>query len=193
MMSSSGSSLTFEARDWSPCWSRRSPAGATPGGSRRTSFTSDTTAGALAAADLAAMIVPGGYAPDRLRMRHALLDLVRHAIAAGVPVGAIGHGAQVLISAAHCRTHHDVLAIHRDRRQECRGLVCRSPGRGRPRASSPRRKTDDVVPFVDAVLAAIGRAALTLGRDTIPACMETSPSRPAVLPVTSAAFAPLTA
>ena len=46
-----------------------------------------------------AFVIPGGYSPDRLRMRHAMLDLIRDAIAAGIPVGAVGHGAQVLISA----------------------------------------------------------------------------------------------
>ena len=44
-------------------------------------------------------MIPGGYAPDRLRMRHAIVDLIREAIAASIPVGAVGHGPQVLISA----------------------------------------------------------------------------------------------
>jgi protease I len=48
----------------------------------------------------AAIVIPGGYAPDKLRMRHAVLDLIRDGVAQGIPVGAIGHGAQVLISAA---------------------------------------------------------------------------------------------
>src|SRR5215212_5366621 len=69
------------------------------GRQQRTSFTSEIAAGTLAPDQLAAVIVPGGYAPDRLRMRHAVLDLVRQSVAAGIPVGAIGHGAQVLISA----------------------------------------------------------------------------------------------
>ncbi|MEP6916147.1 MAG: DJ-1/PfpI/YhbO family deglycase/protease [Acidobacteriota bacterium] len=46
-----------------------------------------------------AIVIPGGYSPDRIRMRHAMLDLVREALTAGRTVGAIGHGAQVLISA----------------------------------------------------------------------------------------------
>jgi protease I len=46
-----------------------------------------------------ALIIPGGYAPDRIRLRHGMLDMVRDAVAAGKPVGAMGHGAQVLISA----------------------------------------------------------------------------------------------
>ena len=51
----------------------------------------------------AAIVIPGGYAADRIRMRHGMLDIVRDAVAAGCPVAAIGHGAQVLISAAVIR------------------------------------------------------------------------------------------
>jgi deglycase len=61
--------------------------------------TSAMTAAAARQQRFDAIVIPGGYAPDRIRMRHAMLDLVREAIAAGRPVGAIGHGAQVLISA----------------------------------------------------------------------------------------------
>lgn len=46
-----------------------------------------------------ALVIPGGYSPDRLRMRHAVLDLIRDAIATNVTVGAVGHAPQVLISA----------------------------------------------------------------------------------------------
>jgi protease I len=127
------------------------------GRQQRTSFTSDTTAGALAAADLAAVIVPGGYAPDRLRMRHALLDLVRQAIAAGIPVGAIGYGAQVLISAGavagHTMTCWPSIAIDV---KNAGGLYVDRPV-AEDRGIITARKTDDVVPFVDAVLAAIRR------------------------------------
>jgi protease I len=125
------------------------------GRQQRTSFTSDTTAGALAAADLAAVIVPGGYAPDRLRMRHALLDLVRHAIAAGIPVGAIGHGPQVLISAGavagRTMTCWPSIAIDV---KNAGGLYVDRPV-AEDRGIITARKTDDVVAFVDAVLAAI--------------------------------------
>jgi protease I len=65
----------------------------------RTIVTSDVSAAAARHEPFAAIVIPGGHAPDRIRMRHAMLDLVRDAIAAGRPVGAIGHGAQVLISA----------------------------------------------------------------------------------------------
>jgi protease I len=65
----------------------------------RTVVTSGMAAGAARTETFAAVVIPGGYAPDRIRMRHAMLDLVRDAMSAGRTVGAIGHGAQVLISA----------------------------------------------------------------------------------------------
>jgi protease I len=49
--------------------------------------------------DFDALVIPGGQAPDKLRIRHAGLDLVTEAVAAGKPVAAIDRGAQVLISA----------------------------------------------------------------------------------------------
>lgn len=49
--------------------------------------------------DFDAVIVPGGYAPDRMRLRHALVDMITDAVAQDKPVGAICHGPQVLITA----------------------------------------------------------------------------------------------
>ena len=61
--------------------------------------TSDMAAGAAKIKDFDAVIIPGGHAPDKMRMRHAMVDLVRDAMEAGKPVAAICHGPQVLISA----------------------------------------------------------------------------------------------
>lgn len=61
--------------------------------------TSDLAAGAARVIDFDAIVIPGGYAPDKMRMRHTMVDLVRDAVAAGKPVAAICHGPQVLISA----------------------------------------------------------------------------------------------
>lgn len=60
---------------------------------------SDLAAGAAKAKDFDAIVIPGGHAPDKMRMRHAMVDLAREAIEAGKPVAAICHGPQVLISA----------------------------------------------------------------------------------------------
>ena len=61
--------------------------------------TSQLAAGAARIADFDAVIIPGGYAPDKMRLRHAMVDLARDAMAAQKPVAAICHGAQLLISA----------------------------------------------------------------------------------------------
>src|SRR5437762_2725669 len=56
-------------------------------------------AGTVRIKDFDALIIPGGYAPDKMRMRHAMVDLAREAMNAGKPVAAICHGPQLLISA----------------------------------------------------------------------------------------------
>jgi protease I len=59
----------------------------------------ELAAGAAKVADFDAIIIPGGHAPEKMRMRHAMVDLVRDAMDAGKPVAAICHGPQLLISA----------------------------------------------------------------------------------------------
>jgi len=61
--------------------------------------TSEMAAGKARMTEFDALVIPGGYAPDKMRMRHAMVDLARDAMAAGKPVAAICHGAQLLISA----------------------------------------------------------------------------------------------
>ena len=63
------------------------------------SVVAEYAASALRVADIDAVVIPGGYAADRIRLRHAMVDLVRDAVEAGKPVAAIGHGASVLINA----------------------------------------------------------------------------------------------
>ena len=66
-------------------------------------ITSDLSAGAAKARDFDALVIPGGYAPDKMRMRHAMVDLARDAMEANKPVAAICHGPQLLISAIALR------------------------------------------------------------------------------------------
>lgn len=61
--------------------------------------TSDMAAGVARMKDFDALVIPGGHAPDKMRMRHAMVDLARDAMEAGKPVAAICHGPQLLISA----------------------------------------------------------------------------------------------
>ena len=75
-------------------------AGATFKGKRgEATVTSDLAAGAVRMKDFDALVIPGGHAPDKMRMRHAMVDLARDAMDAGKPVAAICHGPQLLISA----------------------------------------------------------------------------------------------
>jgi len=64
-----------------------------------TVVTAELAAGAARMKDFDALVIPGGHAPDKMRMRHAMVDLARDAMEAGKPVAAICHGPQLLISA----------------------------------------------------------------------------------------------
>lgn len=57
----------------------------------------------FAAAELVGVIVPGGWAPDKLRRDPAVLALVRELHAQGKLIGTICHGPWVLISAGVVR------------------------------------------------------------------------------------------
>jgi len=59
----------------------------------------DVAAHEVKAAELAGLIIPGGYAPDRLRRSADVLELVRAIDEAGKPLAAICHAGWVLISA----------------------------------------------------------------------------------------------
>jgi protease I len=64
-----------------------------------TVVTSELAAGSARPSDFDALVIPGGHAPDKMRMRHAMVDFTREMMDAGKPVAAICHGPQVLISA----------------------------------------------------------------------------------------------
>ncbi len=59
----------------------------------------DTTVDGLSANDFDALVIPGGYAPDKLRRSEAVLDLVRAFDGAGKPIAFICHAGWVPISA----------------------------------------------------------------------------------------------
>ncbi len=59
----------------------------------------NTTVGQVAAKDFDALVIPGGYAPDKLRRSEAVLDLVRAFDEAGKPIAFICHAGWVPISA----------------------------------------------------------------------------------------------
>jgi protease I len=49
--------------------------------------------------DVRVLLIPGGWAPDRLRVHDAAVALVRQAVERGIVVAAICHGGSVLVSA----------------------------------------------------------------------------------------------
>lgn len=59
----------------------------------------DATADNVKAEDFDAVIVPGGYAPDKMRLHQSMIELVRKAHDLGKVIAAICHGPQLLISA----------------------------------------------------------------------------------------------
>jgi protease I len=65
--------------------------------------TAQIAAGQAHIRDFDALVIPGGHAPDKMRMRHAMVDLARDAMDANKPVAAICHGPQLLISAQALR------------------------------------------------------------------------------------------
>jgi len=62
-------------------------------------FTLNATFADLKASDYDALVIPGGRAPEYLRLNPKVLELVRHFFTAKKPVAAICHGAQLLAAA----------------------------------------------------------------------------------------------
>jgi protease I len=65
----------------------------------------DTTIASLRADNLFALIIPGGWAPDKLRRYAVVTDLVHEMDAAQKPVAIICHGGSIAISAGIVRGH----------------------------------------------------------------------------------------
>ncbi len=65
----------------------------------------DATVESLRAENLFALVIPGGWAPDKLRRYAVVTDLVRAMDAARKPIGIICHGGLVAISAGIVRGH----------------------------------------------------------------------------------------
>jgi protease I len=67
--------------------------------------TSDVAAADVSAADFDALVVPGGWAPDKIRRYSAITDLVRGVYEQGKIVGLICHAGLVGISARIVKGH----------------------------------------------------------------------------------------
>ncbi|GAB4532933.1 MAG: DJ-1/PfpI family protein [Anaerolineae bacterium] len=62
-------------------------------------FTLNATFDEVKAEDYDALLIPGGRAPEYIRLNERVLDMVRHFVTADKPIAAICHGAQVLAAA----------------------------------------------------------------------------------------------
>jgi protease I len=124
---------------------------------------SDAAAGGARMTDFDALVIPGGHAPDKMRMRHAMVDLARDAMEAGKPVAAICHGPQVLISANALRgrtlTCWPSIAIDV---KNAGGLYVDKPVVVDGNLITSR-KPDDVPAFSEAIIRALSRDAEVIG------------------------------
>lgn len=57
------------------------------------------SAGEADVGDLLGLVIPGGWAPDRLRRHHSVVELVRSAFDGGSVIASICHGGSLLVSA----------------------------------------------------------------------------------------------
>jgi protease I len=123
-----------------------------------TIVTSELAAGAARMKDFDALVIPGGYAPDKMRMRHAMVDLTRDAMEAGKPVAAICHGPSLLISADALKgrtlTCWPSIAIDV---KNAGGLYVDKPVVEDGNLITSR-KPDDVPAFTEAIIRALTRA-----------------------------------
>jgi len=119
--------------------------------------TADLAAGSARARNFDALVIPGGYAPDKMRMRHAMVDFAREVMDAGKPVAAICHGPQLLISANALRgrtlTCWPSIAIDV---KNAGGLYVDKPVVEDGNLITSR-KPDDVPMFADAIIRALSR------------------------------------
>lgn len=69
------------------------------GKKRGTEVTIDNSIKDVSIGDFDALLIPGGYSPDKLRVHEEAVDFVRDFVNKGKPVFFICHGGQLLISA----------------------------------------------------------------------------------------------
>lgn len=68
-------------------------------------FTLNATFAEVELADYDALVIPGGRAPEYLRLDERVLDQVRHFVEQDKPIAAICHGAQLLAAAVSLAGH----------------------------------------------------------------------------------------
>ena len=118
----------------------------------------DTVVDGLAAEDFDGLVIPGGYAPDKLRRSPAVLGLVRDFDEAGKPIAFICHAGWVPISAKILKGRRatSVAAIRDDMINAGTDWVDDAAVVDGNLISA--RTPDDLGPWMKALLAALDRA-----------------------------------
>jgi protease I len=118
----------------------------------------DTAVDGLAAEDFDGLVIPGGYAPDKLRRSPAVLGLVRDFDEAGKPIAFICHAGWVPISAKILKGRRatSVAAIRDDMVNAGTDWVDDATVVDGNLISA--RTPDDLGPWMKALLAALDRA-----------------------------------
>jgi protease I len=62
-------------------------------------FTLNASFASIQAKDYDALVIPGGRAPEYIRLNPVVLDMIRHFATAGKPIASVCHGAQLLAAA----------------------------------------------------------------------------------------------
>ena len=116
----------------------------------------DTTVDAVSADDFDALVIPGGFAPDKLRRSSKVLDLVRNFDAANKPIAFICHAGWVPISAKILKGRRatSVGAIRDD--MENAGVDWVDEATVVDGNLISARTPDDLGPWMKALLAALG-------------------------------------
>ena len=118
---------------------------------------SDSTPDKINVSDYDAIYIPGGYAPDKMRLHESMIDLVKKFHEAGKLIGAICHGPQLLISAGlvHGRRMTSWPSVAVDLRNAGADWVDEAVARSGNIITS--RKPADIPQFTAAVIAALER------------------------------------
>ncbi|MBW3556686.1 MAG: type 1 glutamine amidotransferase [Actinobacteria bacterium] len=116
------------------------------------SFTLEATPDEVNAADFDALVIPGGYAPDKLRMSPGVVKFVKGMFEGDKPVAAICHAGSLLVEAdaVRGRTVTSWPSIRTDLINAGADWVDREVAEDGNLITS--RKPDDLDAFVDAIL-----------------------------------------
>ena len=119
----------------------------------------DAAAGDVRVDDYIALLIPGGYSPDHLRIDRSCVELVKRFEAARKLVAAVCHGPQLLITAGlvRGRTLTAWPTVQEDLRQVGANVKDEQVVVDRNWVTS--RKPDDLAAFSDAILQQLGHGA----------------------------------